>query len=251
MVHYHGFFVAIQDNSMEIFIYSDESGVFDREHEEYFVFAGIVLLGGEAISDLQHKYIHVEQLIKNIDGLNPEQEAKASCLSNKSKQKLYRSLNSVEKFASVVKLKHVLSHIFENKKSKQRYMDYAYKLGIKWKFQNLISQGKLNPLDVEALHFFVDEHNTATNGKYELRESLEQEFRFGTFNVTYESFYPPLFTNLKSVKVSYCNSQRVTLIRAADIAANRLYHLAKTDHLFDETRKNLSVKRLPRDSFFF
>ena len=30
---------------MDIFVYSDESGVFDVSHNEYFVFGGLILLG--------------------------------------------------------------------------------------------------------------------------------------------------------------------------------------------------------------
>nr|MBQ4319748.1 DUF3800 domain-containing protein [Clostridia bacterium] len=57
-----------------------------------------------------------------------------------------------------------------------------------------------------------------------LRESIEQELRFGIFNFQYNTFHPPLFRNLKQVKVSFRDSKTVTLIRAADIVANRLYY---------------------------
>lgn len=30
---------------MDIFVYSDESGVFDVKHNDYFVFGGLILLG--------------------------------------------------------------------------------------------------------------------------------------------------------------------------------------------------------------
>ena len=69
----------------------------------------------------------------------------------------------------------------------------------------------------------VDEHTTATNGRYELREGLEQEFKIGTFNMKYDKFFPPLFPNMKSLDLDYCNSAKVTLIRAADIVANKIY----------------------------
>lgn len=32
---------------MNIYVYSDESGVFDKEHNDYFVFGGLILLGTE------------------------------------------------------------------------------------------------------------------------------------------------------------------------------------------------------------
>ena len=33
---------------MNIYVYSDESGVFDKEHNDYVVFGGLILLGTEA-----------------------------------------------------------------------------------------------------------------------------------------------------------------------------------------------------------
>lgn len=30
---------------MNIYVYSDESGVFDKEHNDYFVFAGLICIG--------------------------------------------------------------------------------------------------------------------------------------------------------------------------------------------------------------
>ncbi len=32
---------------MNIYVYSDESGVFDKEHNDCFVFGGLILLGTE------------------------------------------------------------------------------------------------------------------------------------------------------------------------------------------------------------
>ena len=37
---------------MDLFVYSDESGVFDSAHNKYFVFAGLILLGKENVSNV-------------------------------------------------------------------------------------------------------------------------------------------------------------------------------------------------------
>lgn len=34
-------------SGMSIFVYADESGVFDREHNDVFVFGGLIFLGRE------------------------------------------------------------------------------------------------------------------------------------------------------------------------------------------------------------
>jgi hypothetical protein len=114
-------------------------------------------------------------------------------------------------------------------------------MSAKIKFEELISEGKINPEEVENLYFFVDEHTTATNGLYELQESLEQEFKFGTYNMNWSTFHPPIFPNLKTVKVEYCNSATKTLVRAADVVANHIYYLAKSTASTIPTANNLRI----------
>ena len=79
---------------------------------------------------------------------------------------------------------------------------------------------------VRNLYFYVDEHTTATNGRYELREALEQEFKVGTYNWSYQTFFPPIFSSMETVNMEYCNSKNKLLVRAADIVANKIYHCA-------------------------
>lgn len=228
---------------MNIFIYSDESGVFDAKNNEIFVFAGVVFLSREARDIATRKYIAAEKIIYKKENIESTRELKASTISNSSKGKLYRSLNNEYKFAVVVYQKKVLSRIFLSKKDKQRYLDYVYKIGVKRLFEQLISERKIIPSEVENLYFFVDEHNTATNGRYELREGLEQEFKMGTYNWNYNKFYPPIFTNLKSVSLDFCNSKNVTLIRASDIIANKVYYKANKNSYMNSP--NMKITYLP------
>lgn len=230
---------------MNIFVYSDESGVFDRVHNQYFVFGGITFLSREERDTWSRRYSAFEKTIREAEHIDATGEVKATTVSNKSKSKLYRSLRDVHKFAAVVEQKRLLERIFNGKKDKQRYLDFAYKIAIKRQLQNLITQRKIVPYDVEHLYFFVDEHTTATNGIYELREALEQEFRSGTYNFNYTSFFPPLFPNLREVRLEFCNSSSKLLVRAADIVANRVYYLANSGQLSTSGSKNLVITTLP------
>ena len=45
---------------MNIFIYSDESGVFDKIHNEYFVFGGLILLGKDSKEEWERLYRNAE-----------------------------------------------------------------------------------------------------------------------------------------------------------------------------------------------
>ena len=212
---------------MNIFVYSDESGVFDKVHNDIFVFGGVILLNAELKDEWSRKYAHAERVLRIKKGVPKNYELKATQVTNSEKGKLFRSLNQCNKFCGIVNQKEVLSRIFDSKKDKQRYLDYVYKISIKRAFQHLIDSGALNPNEVENIYFFVDEHTTATNGRYELREALEQEFKHGTYNYNWGKYYPPIFPKVKAVNLEFCNSENKLLVRAADIVANRVYYLAK------------------------
>lgn len=216
---------------MNIFVYADESGVFDKKHEKYFVFGGLIFLDKEQRNVMARKYIHAELCIKESGNYSVQEELKASKVSNKEKGKLFRSLNQVHKFAVVIHQENVRDTIYNNKKSKQRYLDYVFKIGLKRSFQKLNDLGQLSLDDIDNIYVCVDEHTTATDGLYELRESLQEEFKYGTHNFEYNKFFPPLCPNVKSVELKYCNSSTVTLIRGADIVANKVYYMANSRKL--------------------
>ena len=230
---------------MNIFVYSDESGVLDKVHNDYFVFGGIIFLSGEAQGRAQRKYVRAENEAKQALGLSEDEEAKATVINNKWRAKLFRATTQEYRFGVIVDQKNVHDNIFADKKTKQRYLDYVYKIAIKRAFQNLIDLGRINPNDVTDIRFYVDEHTTATNGRYELSEALEQEFKSGTYNFSIMAFYPPLFPKIKKLSLSYCNSAAVPLIRAADIIANKVYYYACKQPDYCSEKENLFVIRQP------
>ena len=228
---------------MNIYIYSDESGVFDKEHNDYFVFGGLIFLGIEDKENWSRKYSSVEKILRANKGVALDYELKATQVTNKEKGKLFRTLNGCYKFGVVIRQKQVLDRIFLSKKDKQRYLDYAYKVGLKKALQRLIKEDRINPDEIETVHIYNDEHSTATNGRYELREGLEQEFKLGTYNLKYDKFFPPVFENLKGIELLFCDSNKVTLIRAADIVANRIYFMALNRKL--ENMEGIYLSTLP------
>ncbi len=134
--------------------------------------------------------------------------------------------------------------IFDHKKSKQRYLDYAYKIGLKRALLELDSRGSIKLEEIENIYVFCDEHTTATDGRYELEEGLLREFKYGTFNETWNKHFPPICSNVKRVVVQYLNSEKKVAIRMADIVANRLYHHAVRDKL-DSLKDKIIVSFLP------
>lgn len=219
---------------MDIYVFSDESGVFDCAHNDIYVYGGVVFFSKEERDVADRKYRHAERILRLNGKYEGIPELKATAISNQDKGSMFRSTSRYHRFGIVIDQKKLLARIFKSKKDKQRYLDFAYKIGLKRLFESLVAEGAIDADEVENLYVFVDEHTTATNGKYELREALEQEFKLGTYNLSYSSFFPPIFKNLKGVTLSFCNSAKKPLVRAADIIANRVYHVALTD------RANLS-----------
>lgn len=214
---------------MDIYVYSDESGVFDKSHNDYFVFGGVLFFSKEERDVCTRKYKNAEKTIRKNGHYKKDIELKAATIRNKEKGKLFRALSQYQRFGIVIRQKRILSRIFASKKDKQRYLDFAYKIGLKRLFNQLMRDGRIAADQVENIHVFVDQHTTATNGRYELREGLEQELKLGTYNYNYSTFFPPIFPNLRSVTLSFCNSEKQTLIRSADIVANRIYHICTSD----------------------
>ena len=210
---------------MNLFIYSDESGVFDKKHNDIFVFGGLIFLGKEQKDNYARKYLAAERVLRQQKHPANE-ELKACKISNKEKGKLYRSMNGAIRFGVIINQKSVLNRVYQNKKDKQRYLDYAYKIGVKRALQRLINDGIIEKNKIDTIFFYNDEHSTATNGKYELREGLEQELKNGTYNMDYNRYFPPIFEKMEGIDLYFCDSSKVHLIRAADIVANRIYFMA-------------------------
>lgn len=212
---------------MNLHIYSDESGVLDKKHNKYYTFGGLIFTSGEERDWISRKYLAAEENIRLSEKIEPEAEVKACNIDPKSRNKLYRSIADVEKFGAVISQEKLTNDLlFENKKSKQRYLDWAYKMAVRRKLEQMIARGLIEPRSIDMITFMVDEHSTATNGLYELEASLEKEFKIGTWNYDYMTFHEPLFPNINILKVKYCNSAKITLVRSADIIANRLFYYA-------------------------
>ena len=210
---------------MDLYIYSDESGTFDVKHNEFFIFGGIIAFGDDQRQDYCRLFAHAETTLKESRPRYQKLgELKACFISNKDKGKLYRSLKSFYRFAVIIEQPKLRPEVFENRYHKQRYLDFAYKIVVKKYLSHLKDHHFID--NVSHIHVHCDEHVTCTDGIYELRESLLNEFKNGVFNSNYETFFPPLFPGLHGVEVKFMDSKTTLLIRASDIIANHFYHMA-------------------------
>ena len=70
---------------MDIYMYSDEAGVFDKWHNRYFVFGGILSLSKEDRDISARKYSKAENYVRESTQLCENQEVKASVIDNGQK----------------------------------------------------------------------------------------------------------------------------------------------------------------------
>ena len=217
---------------MNIYVYSDESGVFSSNND-YFTFGGIIFLNKEDKDISKNLYIKTEKEIKYKFKLDKNEELKGKDLSEKERRKLLRSVKNGYPFRFIINVKDIYSRIMSNKKTRQRYLDYVFKMGLKKSFSNLIKEKHLiNTNENINLYIFCDEHTTATDGVYELKESIYQEFKYGILNFEINFMSNPIFPNLSILQVNFSDSKNIPLIRYSDILANSTYkYLFKNNKL--------------------
>jgi len=206
-----------------IYIYVDDSGVFAKKYNNFFVYAGYMFCSKKEKDYAQNRYKLVESRIKQNLNLPDEEELKAANNAPAIKYQLFRSMNQFERFGALINLSKIHTNIIEgNKRTKQRYKDYALCRAIKYGLEQLEKSGKISFIKAYYFHIYVDEQSVATNGKYNLRDTIEAELFVGK-HTEVGSFIPPLFGTSGKMELAYKDSKYNALVRASDIVANKLF----------------------------
>lgn len=128
-----------------------------------------------------------------------------------------------------------------SKRRKQRYLDYALKRGVKSGIVDALGLQGIAASEVDAVSVVVDEHSTSIDGKYNLAESIDEELSCGMFNPTWQTSYPPVFSDwLPKIPVSYVDSFKVAMVRAADVTANWAFMAERDKETYPRTYEMLS-----------
>lgn len=216
---------------MKLYVYVDESGTFDKSHNELFVYGGIVVMGTEAKDNLERKYQSIENRIRSNLGVKASVgEMKASKLPMHHRKRLFHAADGLpcRRFGVVVNQRLLDNSVFLSKGAKQRYLDWALKIGIKRCVLKILKDGDVKIDSISKMAVYVDEHSSSTTGRYNLEETINEEFRFGVYNPDLNIFYEPIFSpKFPAIPVRYLNSEKVPLIRAADVTANWVYCAAR------------------------
>ena len=185
---------------MNIYVFSDESGIFDYKHHELFVYAGVVVIGKQEMDMLSRKFLSLEKKLRQKSIYRNMSELKAKYLAEKDRKKLLGVFCETYKFAIAIKLNHLdLKRVFHNQKSKQNYMDFAYRGVLRKAFEHMIGRVSLFPDEAFDLIINEDNHHIVECDLQQKADTIYKEFKEGTFRTTFGVFFPPLFENLGKV----------------------------------------------------
>lgn len=215
---------------MKLYVFADESGVFDHAHNELFVYGGIIVLGKHNYDAIVNRHQSLERRLRREDqSLRNVPEIKAAYLNLKQRKRLFNlQVPQCVRFGVVIDQQKVYEQIYQTKQDKQRFLDYALKRGIKHAIESADTSGLIPKKEINCISIVVDEHSTATSGKYTFEETIDEEFRRGTYSPNYDMSFPPLFSlNFPRIPVAYCDSKKVVGVRIADITANWIYRAYK------------------------
>lgn len=227
---------------MDFYVYGDESGTLDAERYDFYTFGGIVCVGRAAKEDAIRSYIAAE---RSIGAAYPAGiELKASAIDVKHKMALYRATRRLHRFACVIDQQRIDKRIMMNKKNRQRYLDFAFKVALKRELLHLIDAKRFAPDAISDVLISFDEHKTATSGRYELQESIAAEFKNGV--VAYDGhFVEPAFPAMGVVQTRFVDSRQHALVRASDIVANVILHKALDRKLGRISKEYVFLTQLP------
>lgn len=150
---------------------------------------------------------------------------------------MFNSINQYDSVSVIVDISKIYDNILAYKKSICRYKDYILKRCVKKKLQELITDGHISKDKDITVSIFIDEQLTASNGYYDLRDSIMEELRYGIVNFDYGIRHPHVFDSNVTINIQYCDSSKNYLIQASDILANRIWTSYRTGN------KNLRLLR--------
>lgn len=218
-----------------LYIYSDESGVFDQAHYDLFVYGGLLFPSKEIRERARQTYDKTEKSIRSKK--QSQEELKGSTLSPEDNLKLLHTLDPYLKFACLIDQKAVSASMFRDKKTKQRYLDYVFEDGLRNVIDQLIHKNALSQSNISAVNVAFDRHTVATNNAYELTEGLETELALGSCDFARNECLQALFPSAKGkVAFRFGESDKEILIRAADVVCH---------HVFVEVQRGNSLDNLP------
>ncbi len=143
-------------------------------------------------------------------------------------------MNTYDTFAVVINQDKLdAKHIFADKKSKQRYINYAYKCLMQYTMANLLNKKAIPKDEPITINIVMDSRPATKEDTEDLRLSIIESLKYGSYDAK-GKFVNPIIQNLEEVRVQYKDSETTPLVRAADIVANKVFSVYRKDKLDSE-----------------
>lgn len=203
----------------------DDSGKMTHAEKCCF-YGGIYFKSREARDHFKRHYSDIIQKSKcsfcpkdnkNCDKECPE--IKSHTTNTKFRRRIVNLIKNSEhanSFATTIYNRDIPKEVLAVKHSRGRRTDYYQKRIIKEIVLKLISTGELDPYKSVKLFIRIDESPQATNGKYDLKESIIEEFLYGITNFNYGCTFPPILYDQLKVDLKCVDSKKEKMVQAAD-----------------------------------
>lgn len=211
--------ISNKQKTQTINIYLDDSGNL-AENEFVCCFAGVVFLSNEDRMNFINRYRGAVNKIKA--SYDQDIEIKSSTVKLVHRRQLLNLIYKQLTFGVVINNQQLNKVNFKSKFSVGKYEHFAQKLAIKSLIKELISTGRIDPNHDIEVTINSDQHTTATDGIYDLRNSVFNELKHGTKNYDMGLFFHPIVFGNLNVTVNYFNSRDNYGVQASDILAGEI-----------------------------
>lgn len=206
----------------KLYIYIDDSGKMS-DKEICFSYGGVYfnnIIDRDNFKRLYTTFIKENKktgFLKN--NMNEEDEIKSSNSTTLFKRRVINLISNkigVNTHSITIFNKNLEKYVFKNRHTKGRREDYYQKILIKKIILNEIKNKNIDPFEEITLIVNIDNSKRATNGIYNLRESLSEELEHGINNFNYGAYFPPIINGKLIIQVNYINSEDNILVQASD-----------------------------------
>lgn len=212
-----------------ILVYLDGAGnLHEKDAVPHFVLGGYYFLSENDRNYAKRSYIKKASSIRTKIGHQGELKAKHLSFSYPNEQtKLLKLMNKYDSLYAHVNIRRIRKkENITQKKDINNYKVYILTLLIRELFTELIRLERINSNQSLKLQIFIDQDKRASNGWYDLSESIRRELLVGKANNYYNQI-PPVFESEKppmEIKVQQFDSKCEPLGQAADMLVNRIWN---------------------------
>ena len=209
----------------EIYIYMDDSGRMSHA-DKCCSYGGVYFKNRNDRDNFKRHYIDVINASKcnfcNKDNKICDKdcpEIKSHTTNNKFRRRianLIKNSTHANSYATTIYTRDIPNDVLNVKHSRGRRTDYYQKRIIKEIIKRLIADRVIDPHKKLKLVIRIDESPRSTNGIYDLKESIIEEFVYGITNFNYGCKFSPILFGGLDLDLKYVDSKKEILVQASD-----------------------------------